>query len=178
MLSANTIVRVYIAPKDRYSYENIKALYLILKRRWRTADVLGADEIKVMGNNRRHKYGYRNTFLIKKWKWFEKKKCKLYQNTVGDPYHSFFKDFQDYKLDWWGTSINKSAKNLADKRRHHSIPNTAMFNPSIDFDCMVCMIRFTDRVRLGKKQEQPLKKEDSQLVPFQINLQRHIFLKV
>lgn len=134
MYGPNTIVTVYVAPKDAHTYSNIRSFYSIVKRRWKKADVLGADEVKVLGNNRRDTGNYGSTFGIFGWDWFRGKKEKWYQDIVGDVYYSYFKDFHDYKLVWWGMGADKSDKDLAEKRKNHSTPNTPMFDPSIEFD--------------------------------------------
>ena len=70
MYSGNTILTVYIAPKDAYTFKEFRAWHKITKRRWRQADVNGADEVKVMENNRRHNAKYTRPLKIFGWLWF------------------------------------------------------------------------------------------------------------
>ena len=54
MYSANTLLTIMVAPKDAYAYTQFKAWHTKTKRRWKSAEVMGADEAKVLENNRRH----------------------------------------------------------------------------------------------------------------------------
>ena len=64
MFSASTLLTVYIAPKDEYTYTNFRYWHSKTKRRWRQADCMGADEIKVLENNRRHMSEYKRKLKI------------------------------------------------------------------------------------------------------------------
>lgn len=137
MYSANTIVKVYLAPKDAYSFQNLRNTYKIIKRRWKVADVFGADEIRVLENNRRHYINYKRPLKI--FGWFStnsryEKVETFYQDIVGDIFYPYVKKFTSYLLDWWGVGgkFLKSKKKAA--RNTRSIPNTPMFNPGMNFD--------------------------------------------
>lgn len=143
MFGANTILTVYIAPKDRYSYENFRAWHKITKRRWREADVIGVEEVKVLENNRRLVSKYKP---YKLYGWLEKKKTNkresLYVNVIGDSYFDFFKKFFTYTLDWWGIQLEGPYKKIGtdgelstkDKRNFISVPNTPMLDVGSSFD--------------------------------------------
>jgi len=136
MYSPNTIVTVYMAPKDTYSYRNLREFHKRTKRRFRQADVLGADEVKVIENNRRHFINYKRPLAIFGWfssnKFYEKKET-YYQNVVGDPYYHYHTKFSSFILDWWGVG-GRFTKKSKKQRNVTSVPNSPMFNPSIHFD--------------------------------------------
>ena len=67
MYGPNTIIKVYLAPNDTYSYNNLKLFHTIIKRRWKAADILGADEVKVLENNRRHYIHYQRPLTVLGW---------------------------------------------------------------------------------------------------------------
>ena len=142
MFSASTLLTVYIAPKDAYSYTLFKEWHIRTKRRWREADVFGAEEVKVMENNRRHVAKYNRKLKIFGWtpdtKTYADGTCyekteAIYADVVGDSYFNYFHKFGSYILDWWGVGgkfTNKSKK----ERNKISIPNTPMLDVSMGFD--------------------------------------------
>jgi len=136
MYGPNTIVKVYLAPNDTYSYNNLKLFHTIIKRRWKAADILGADEAKVLENNRRHHIHYQRPLTVLGWfttnSKYEKRE-KFYQTSLGDTYYIYHKKFQSYILDWWGVG-GKYTKKSKKERNVKSVPNSPMFNPSVHFD--------------------------------------------
>ena len=136
MYSANTILTVYLAPKDQYSYSNFRLWHRNTKRRWRGAQVNGAEEIKVLENNRRHKIKYKRPLKIFGWlsnnSKYEKQEA-FYQDIVGDVYYDYYQKFVGYILDWWGTGGRFTQKTKKD-RNTKSVPNTPMLDVSIHFD--------------------------------------------
>ena len=67
MYSANTLLTIMVAPKDAYAYTQFKAWHTKTKRRWKSAEVMGADEAKVLENNRRHMTKYNRKLSIFGW---------------------------------------------------------------------------------------------------------------
>jgi len=137
MYGANTIVRVYIGPNDKYTYEHLRKFYHLAKRRWKVADVWGADEVMILENNRRHANKYQRSLSILGWITSNKKYLKIekyYQGLVGDPYYEYFAKFSKYVLTWWGLGSKFVKKSSKKDRNIKSIPNTPMFDPSIHFD--------------------------------------------
>lgn len=136
MFSPNTILTVYVAPGDEYSFTNFRDWHKDIKRRWKTASVDGAEEIKVMENNRRHVAKYTRPLKIFGWLSdnvkYEKQES-FYQDIVGDVYFDYFKKFTGYVLDWWGIG-GKFTKKSKSERNIKSVPNTPMLDVSIHFD--------------------------------------------
>jgi hypothetical protein len=136
LYSGNTILTVYLAPKDQYSYENFKLWHRDTKRRWRSAQVEGAEEIKILENNRRHKARYTRPLKIFGWLSdnvkYEKQESN-YQDLIGDVYYDYYKKFVGYVLDWWGVG-GKFTKKTKKDRNTKSVPNTPMLDVSIHFD--------------------------------------------
>lgn len=136
MYGPNTIITCYLAPRDSYSYSNFKAWHKVTKRRWKKAQVEGAEEIKVMENNRRHNTKYTRPLKIFGWLSnnvkYEKQES-FYQDLVGDVYHDYFKKFTGYFLDWWGVG-GKFTKKSKKERNEKSVPNSPMLDVSIHFD--------------------------------------------
>jgi hypothetical protein len=142
MFGANTLLTVYMAPKDAYTYHNFRQWHARTKRRWRQADVMGADEVKVMENNRRQFTRYKRKLKIFGWtpdtnvykngRTYQKVET-VYQDIVGDPYFDYFKKFFGYILDWWGVG-GKFTKKAKKARNVKSVPNTPMLDVSIGFD--------------------------------------------
>lgn len=139
MYSANTILRCLLAPKDAYSFEYFKNWYTKTKRKWKSGDVFGADEAKVLENNRRHKIQYNRTLDVLGWKSIRavkstskktKKTEQFYQDVVGDMYYNYYHKFNSYVLDWWGTGGSGGAHKIKAKRNGKSVPNTPMLNVS------------------------------------------------
>lgn len=145
MHSASTLLTVYFAPKDAYSYVQFKEWHTRIKRKWRYADVMGADEVKVVENNRRLNTQYNRPLKIMGWtpdtnifadgRSYEKKDSN-YQDIVGDTYFDYFKKFNGYILDWWGLGgkFKRNAKAARKARNPKSIPNTPMLDVSIHLD--------------------------------------------
>lgn len=136
MYSGNTILTIYLAPRDSYSYTNFKFWHRDIKRRWRSVQVEGAEEIRILENNRRHKTQYTRPLNIFGWLSDNVKYGKqetYYQDIVGDVYHDYFKKFVGYILDWWGVGGNFTKKSKKE-RNIKSVPNTQMMNVSIHFD--------------------------------------------
>ena len=125
-----------MGPADTYTYNNLREFHRRTKRRWRQADILGADEVKVIENNRRHFIKYKRPLSIFGWfttnSKYEKKET-FYQSVVGDPYYDYNKKFVGYILDWWGVG-GKFTKKRKKDRNVTSVPNSPMFNPSVHFD--------------------------------------------
>lgn len=144
MFSGSTILTVYIAPRDTYSYNNFRKWHEKTKRRWRSADVLGADEIKILENNRRHNEKYDRKLNIKGW--FQETKIfangrqyakaeSTYQDVVGDVYYDYFSKFATHILSWWGVGGRfKCYFDSKKSRNAKSIPNTPMLDVSVHFD--------------------------------------------
>ncbi len=142
MFSPSTIITVYFAPKDAYGYTLFREWHERTKRRWREADVFGADEVKIMENNRRHVIKYMRKLKIFGWlpdtktyadgSTYEKTEA-VYSDVVGDPYFDYFRKFTGYILDWWGVGgkFTNKAKKLRNKT---SIPNTPMLDVSMSLD--------------------------------------------
>lgn len=145
MFSGSTLLTVYIAPKDAYTYSNFREWHTRTKRRWRQADVNGADEVKIIENNRRQATKYKRKLKIFGWnqdttvfsdgRQYEKVES-TYQDIVGNPNYEYFKKFGSYILDWWGIGgkfarTSKAAKKM---RNYKSVPNTPMLDVSINFD--------------------------------------------
>lgn len=136
MFGPNTILTVYCAPKDAYTFTNFKSWHKLTKRRWRQADVYGADEVKVLENNRRHNTKYTRPLKIFGWLSNNVKYEKAetyYQDVVGDVYFDYFKKFYGHILDWWGVG-GKFTKKRKKERNVTSVPNTPMLDVSIHFD--------------------------------------------
>lgn len=129
MYGPNTLLTVYIAPDDKYSYELIRSFHRIIKRKWKTADVLGAEEVKVLLNNRMFVDNYKK-MKVHDWAWMERKTIVDYYDIIGNPYYDYNKSFHSGKLEWWGTGKNKDKP----PRNKISVPNTPMFDVSIEFD--------------------------------------------
>lgn len=136
MYGPNTILTVFIAPKDQYTYSNFKLWHKGTKRRWKSASVDGAEEVKVIENNRRHFVKYKRPLKIFGWlsnnTKYEKEET-FYQDIVGDVYHDYFKKFVGYWLDWWGVGGKFTKKKKRD-RNEQSVPNSPMLDVSIHFD--------------------------------------------
>lgn len=142
MFSPSTILTVYFAPKDAYGYSVFREWHERTKRRWREADVLGADEVKVMENNRRHVTKYMRKLKIFGWlpdtktyadgSTYEKTES-AYSDVVGDPYFNYFSKFTSHILDWWGVGGKYTKKSKA-ARNKTSIPNTPMLDVSMSLD--------------------------------------------
>lgn len=142
MFSASTLLTVFLAPKDAYTYTNFKEWHIRTKRRWRSADIMGGDEVRVLENNRRHMVKYTRKLKIFGWKpetktyacgrTYEKTES-IYQDVVGDVYFDYFKKFVGYMLDWWGSGGRFTKKSKKD-RNTTSIPNTPMLDVSIGLD--------------------------------------------
>lgn len=142
MFSPSTILTVYFAPKDAYGYTVFREWHARTKRRWREADVLGADEVKIMENNRRHAIKYLRPLTIFGWlpdtKTYAdgstyKKKEAIYYDVVGDSYFPYFHKFCSYILDWWGVG-GKFTHKPKMSRNKTSIPNTPMLDVSMSLD--------------------------------------------
>jgi|LakMenEpi03Aug12_release.lakeMendotaPanAssembly.Ray.scaffolds.fasta_scaffold253412_2 hypothetical protein len=145
MFSASTLLKIWIAPKDTYTYYNFKNWHERTKRRWRTADVLGVDEVKVLENNRKHDTGYTRPLKIMGWhqesnvfangKQYEKKESN-YADVVGNIYYDYNEKFNSYVLGWWGVGgkFDRTAKTAKKMRNTISIPNSPMLNVSMGFD--------------------------------------------
>jgi len=142
MFSASTILMCFMAPKDMYTYENFRNWHERTKRRWRAADILGADEMRVLENNRRHNKKYTRKLGVLGWNQETpvnadgrqyKKSESQYADVIGDPYYDYFYKFSSYTLDWWGVG-SKFTKASKKKRNSSSIPNTPMLDVSINFD--------------------------------------------
>ncbi len=89
-----------------------------------------------MENNRRHFIKYQRPLSI--FGWFTtntsyEKKEKIYQDVIGEPYFDYHKKFVGHMLDWWGVG-GKFTKKRKRERNVTSVPNTPMFNVSINFD--------------------------------------------
>ena len=144
MHSASTLLTIYLAPKDSFTYENFRYWHARTKRRWRSADILGVDEMKVIENNRRHHTKYKKSLKIFGWindsTIFKNRKRKYgkfesaHVDIIGDPYYNYFKKFGSYCLDWWGVGSHFSKKESKAKRNTKSIPNSPMLDVSIGFD--------------------------------------------
>lgn len=142
MFSASTILKVYFAPKDAYSYQQFKHWHVKTKRRWKTADVMGADEVKVLENNRRHKIKYNRPLSVFGWFYNRivgkkskktKKNERFYYDVVGDIYYDYYFKFTSFIFDWWGVGgINPYQ--IKEKKNKYSIPNTPMLDVSIHLD--------------------------------------------
>jgi hypothetical protein len=94
-----------VAPKDAYAYTQFKAWHTKTKRRWKSAEVMGADEAKVLENNRRHMTKYNRKLSIFGWHQESNvfkdgrqyiKVDATYQDIVGDPWFDYFKKFTGY----------------------------------------------------------------------------------
>ncbi len=132
MFGANTILTVHLAPKDTYAYNLLRKFHTVTKRRWKSADILGADEVKVLGCNKRNQSNHRS-FKINGWE-NDRKSESLYQDVVGDPYYSYYKDFTSGKIEWWGEGSSNELKKKVKERNEVSVPNSPMFDVSIEFD--------------------------------------------
>lgn len=142
MYSANTLLTIMVAPKDAYAYTQFKAWHTKTKRRWKSAEVMGADEAKVLENNRRHMTKYKRKLGIFGWHQESNvfkdgrqyiKVNTTYQDIVGDPWFDYFKKFTGYILDWWGVG-GKFTKKSKKERNIKSVPNTPMLDVSIHLD--------------------------------------------
>ena len=134
MYSANTLLTIMVAPKDAYAYTQFKAWHTKTKRRWKSAEVMGADEAKVLENNRRHMTKYNRKLSIFGWHQESNvfkdgrqyiKVDATYQDIVGDPWFDYFKKFTGYIIDWWGVG-GKFTKKSKKERNIKSVPNTPM----------------------------------------------------
>ena len=142
MFSSSTLLTIFIAPKDAYSYTLFREWHTRTKRRWKQADVLGADEIKVMENNRRYVAKYKRKLKIFGWipdtktyadgTTYEKSES-AYADVVGDVYFDYFKKFVGYIMDWWGVG-GRFTKKSKSQRNNISVPNTPMLDVSMGFD--------------------------------------------
>lgn len=136
MFGPNTILTVYMAPGDQYSFTNFRDWHKKTKRRWKTSSVEGAEEIKVLENNRRHNTKYKRPLKIFGWlsdNTSYDKQESFYQDVVGDVYHDYFKKFVGYYLDWWGVG-GRFTKKSKKERNEKSVPNSPMLDVSIHFD--------------------------------------------
>ena len=131
-----------VAPKDAYAYTQFKAWHTKTKRRWKSAEVMGADEAKVLENNRRHMTKYKRKLGIFGWHQESNvfkdgrqyiKVNTTYQDIIGDPWFDYFKKFTGYILDWWGVG-GKFTKKSKKERNIKSVPNTPMLDVSIHLD--------------------------------------------
>lgn len=141
MFSANTILNCYMAPKDAYSFKLFREWHAKTKRRWKQADTYGADEAKVLENNRRNMVQYKRRLKIMGWETafkegrgtvYEKGET-FYQDFIGDPNYDYWVKFRHHILDWWGVGGRFSAKSKKD-RNVKSIPNTPMLDVSFHMD--------------------------------------------
>ncbi len=136
MHGPNNILTIYVAPKDKYTFENFKRFHNITKRRWKTADILGAEEAKIIENNRRLSTNYGRVLKVQGW-WSTNRKYhkqeKYYQDVVGNPYHDYWKRFVSNTLDWWGTG-GKFTKKQKSARNKVSVPNSPMFDVGLHLD--------------------------------------------
>lgn len=129
MYGANTILTVYMAAEDKYSYELIRSFHNIIKRKWKTADVLGVEEKRVLLNNRMFVGNYKK-MIVHDWAWMGRKTIVDYYDILGNPYYDYFRLFNSSKLDWWGTGKKKNRP----PRNKISVPNTPMFDVSFEFE--------------------------------------------
>jgi len=144
MFSASTIIQVYMAPRDAYSFTNFKLFHKLTKRRWRDCQIMGGEEIRALENNRHHAGGYDKRQKIRGWNHGtplsenDKRSWKYensYTDCVGDIYFDYYTLISDGLVDWWGVGGRINAK---DKIKRHSksvyIPNTPMFDPSLHLE--------------------------------------------
>ena len=129
MYGSNTLVTVYIAPDDKYSYGLIRSFHKVIKRKWKSADVLGAEEVKVLLNNRMVVDNYKK-LKVHNWAWMKKKTITDYYDIIGNPYYDYNRLFYTGKLTWWGTGNIKGKP----PRNNISVPNTPMFDVSFEFE--------------------------------------------
>ncbi len=136
MFGPNTLLNVYLAPKDSYTFATFKNWHKRTKRRWRQADIYGGAEVRVIENNRRHNIKYVRPLKIFGWVSsnvrYEKSET-TYQDVVGDPYYDYFTKFIAYVLDWWGVG-GRFRKKGKKERNPTSIPNSPMLDVSVHFD--------------------------------------------
>lgn len=139
MFSASTILQVYMAPRDAYSFTNFKLYHKLTKRRWRDCQIMGGEEIRALENNRHHVSGYDKKLKIRGWnhgtELSEKsdrtwKYENSYTDYVGDIFFDYYTQLSDGVIDWWGTA--GKIDNRTKINRHNKtvyVPNTPMFDP-------------------------------------------------
>ncbi len=142
MFGANTLLTVYMAPKDAYSFKLFREWHAKTKRRWKQADVMGADEVKVLENNRRQFVQYKRNLKIMGWasdtkvyskgRVYEKGETH-YQDMIGDPNYDYFIKFKNHILDWWGVG-GRFTQKTKKERNLKAVPNSPMLDVSFHLD--------------------------------------------
>lgn len=141
MFSGSTILTVYLAPRDAYTFKNFKKWHYITKKKWQSCLISGADEVRVLENNKRNHIFYKRKLNVLGWR----QDTKVYQNKrqyqktesaysdiLGDVHYDYIRYNAMNKIDWWGLNgkYNRTIAEAKKKVNIRSVPETHMLNTS------------------------------------------------